>query len=89
MLEIMTTEADSSAKIIVIGVGGAGNNAVNRMIDENIGGVEFIGVNTDKQALMLCKAPTLIQIGEKLTKGLEPEHSRKSVKKRQKRVWRI
>lgn len=70
MLEIMTTEADSSAKIIVIGVGGAGNNAVNRMIDENIGGVEFIGVNTDKQALMLCKAPTLIQIGEKLTKGL-------------------
>ncbi len=70
MLEITTTEADSSAKIIVIGVGGAGNNAVNRMIDENIGGVEFVGVNTDKQALMLCKAPTLIQIGEKLTKGL-------------------
>ena len=70
MLEIMTTEADTSAKIIVIGVGGAGNNAVNRMIDENIGGVEFIGINTDKQALTLCKAPTLIQIGEKLTKGL-------------------
>ncbi len=70
MLEIRTTETDASAKIIVIGVGGAGNNAVNRMIDENIGGVEFIGVNTDKQALQLCKAPTLIQIGEKLTKGL-------------------
>ena len=70
MLEIRTTEADNSAKIIVIGVGGAGNNAVNRMIDANIGGVEFIGVNTDKQALQLCKAPTLIQIGEKLTKGL-------------------
>lgn len=70
MLEIMTTEADSNAKIIVIGVGGAGNNAVNRMIDENSEGVEFIGVNTDKQALTLCKAPTLIQIGEKLTKGL-------------------
>lgn len=70
MLEIKTTEADASAKIIVIGVGGAGNNAVNRMIDENIGGVEFIGINTDKQALQLCKAPTLIQIGEKLTKGL-------------------
>lgn len=70
MLEIRTTEADNSAKIIVIGVGGAGNNAVNRMIDESIGGVEFIGVNTDKQALQLCKAPTLIQIGEKLTKGL-------------------
>ena len=70
LLEIMTTEADTSAKIIVIGVGGAGNNAVNRMSDENIGGVEFIGINTDKQALTLCKAPTLIQIGEKLTKGL-------------------
>ena len=70
MLEIRTTEADNSAKIIVIGVGGAGNNAVNRMIDERIGGVEFVGVNTDKQALTLCKAPTLIQIGEKLTKGL-------------------
>ena len=70
VLEIKTTEAEASAKIIVIGVGGAGNNAVNRMIDENIGGVEFIGINTDKQALQLCKAPTLIQIGEKLTKGL-------------------
>ena len=70
MLEIMTNEAESSAKIIVIGVGGAGNNAVNRMVEEAIGGVEFIGVNTDKQALTLCKAPTVIQIGEKLTKGL-------------------
>lgn len=70
MLELTNTQADASAKIIVIGVGGAGNNAVNRMIDENIGGVEFIGVNTDKQALQLCKAPTLLQIGEKLTKGL-------------------
>ena len=46
MLEIKTTETDSNAKIIVIGVGGAGNNAVNRMIDENIGGVAFIGINT-------------------------------------------
>ena len=84
LLEIMTTEADTSAKIIVIGVGGAGNNAVNRMIDENIGGVEFIGINTDKQALTLCKAPTLIQIGEKLTK----EHSRRSARRQRKRVWK-
>ena len=66
----MTNEAESSAKIIVIGVGGAGNNAVNRMVEEAIGGVEFVGVNTDKQALTLCKAPTVVQIGEKLTKGL-------------------
>ena len=70
MLEIMTNEAESSAKIVVVGVGGAGNNAVNRMVEEAISGVEFIGVNTDKQALTLCKAPTVIQIGEKLTKGL-------------------
>ena len=55
---------------IVIGVGGAGNNAVNRMVEESIGGVEFVGINTDKQALTLCKAPTILQIGEKLTKGL-------------------
>lgn len=70
MLEIKINENENSAKIIVIGVGGAGNNAVNRMIDENIAGVEFIGINTDKQALQFCKAPTAMQIGEKLTKGL-------------------
>ncbi|MGN0306193.1 MAG: cell division protein FtsZ [Lachnospiraceae bacterium] len=70
MLEIKTNDAESAAKIVVVGVGGAGNNAVNRMIDEAIEGVEFIGINTDKQALQLCKAPKLLQIGEKLTKGL-------------------
>ena len=70
MLEIKINESDNAARIIVVGVGGAGNNAVNRMIDENIAGVEFIGVNTDKQALQFCKAPTAMQIGEKLTKGL-------------------
>ena len=70
LLEIKTNESEAAAKIIVVGVGGGGNNAVNRMIDEQIAGVEFIAVNTDKQALQLCKAPTLMQIGEKLTKGL-------------------
>ena len=70
MLEIKINEADNTARILVIGVGGAGNNAVNRMIDESIAGVEFIGINTDKQALQFCKAPTAMQIGEKLTKGL-------------------
>ena len=59
MLEIKTNDAESAARIIV-----------NRMVDENITGVEFIGINTDKQALQLCKAPKLLQIGEKLTKGL-------------------
>ena len=70
MLEIKTNESEAAAKIVVVGVGGAGNNAVNRMVTENIGGVEFIGINTDKQALKYCKAPTALQIGEKLTKGL-------------------
>ncbi len=70
MIEITRNEAEADAKIVVIGVGGGGNNAVNRMIDENIGGVEFVGVNTDMQTLDLCKAPTRLQIGEKLTRGL-------------------
>lgn len=70
LLEITMNDTEAAARIIVIGVGGAGNNAVNRMIEEQIGGVEFIGINTDRQALQLCKAERAIQIGEKLTKGL-------------------
>ncbi len=69
-IDIREIEPDSKCRIVVIGVGGAGNNAVNRMVDESMGGVEFIGVNTDKQALDLCKAPKRIQIGAKLTGGL-------------------
>ena len=61
---------EGSAVIKVIGVGGGGNNAVNRMIDAGIKGVEFIAVNTDKQALQISKANTRIQIGEKITRGL-------------------
>ena len=61
---------DGTATIKVIGVGGAGNNAVNRMIEAEIKGVEFIAVNTDRQALQKSKAPTKIQIGEKITRGL-------------------
>ncbi|MFC1490067.1 cell division protein FtsZ [Candidatus Latescibacterota bacterium] len=60
----------SSANIKVIGVGGAGGNAVNRMINSKLKGVEFIAVNTDKQALNMNQAPIKIQIGENLTKGL-------------------
>lgn len=86
MLEIMTNEAESSAKIIVIGVGGAGNNAVNRMVEESIGGVEFVGINTDKQALTLCKAPTILQIGEKLTKGLAQEQNLRLERKQPRRA---
>src|SRR5574344_2095589 len=58
------------ARIIVIGVGGAGNNAVNRMIDENITNVEFYVANTDKQALSLSKAPHRLILGEAITNGL-------------------
>lgn len=70
MLEIKDEKESGSCRIIVVGVGGAGNNAVDRMISEGVAGIEFICVNTDKQQLISCKAPTCIQIGEKLTKGL-------------------
>jgi len=87
LLEVKMSEAENSARIIVVGVGGAGNNAVNRMIDENTAGVEFIGVNTDKQALQGCKASTPMQIGEKLTKGLgagaKPEIGEKAAEESQ------
>lgn len=70
MLEIVNENKEAICNIKVIGVGGAGNNAVNRMIEEGVESVDFIGVNTDKQHLMRCKAPVCIQIGEKLTRGL-------------------
>lgn len=73
---------DSGARILVMGIGGAGNNAVNRMIESGVELVEFIGINTDRQALALSKAPVTIQIGEKLTKGLgagaQPEIGQKA-----------
>jgi len=87
LLEVKMNESENSARIIVVGVGGAGNNAVNRMIDENIAGVEFIGINTDKQALSMSKATTTMQIGEKLTKGLgagaKPEIGEKAAEENQ------
>ena len=90
MLEIKINEAENAARILVIGVGGAGNNAVNRMAEENIMGVEFIGINTDKQALQFCKAPTAMQIGEKLTKGLgagaKPEIGEKAAEESQEEI---
>ena len=62
-------EMNQFADIKVIGVGGGGSNAVNRMIAANLKGVEFIAVNTDAQALYLSQAPHKIQIGSKLTKA--------------------
>ncbi len=70
MIEIITNEEIAGAKIIVAGIGGAGGNAIDRMLDEDVKHVEFIGINADRQALMRCKAPKKIQIGEKSTKGL-------------------
>ncbi|GAB4521566.1 MAG: cell division protein FtsZ [Anaerolineae bacterium] len=73
---------ESFAQIKVVGVGGGGNNAVNRMVNEGLGGVDFIAVNTDNQALMLSKAKTRVRIGDKLTRGLgaggNPEVGRKA-----------
>ncbi|WP_017471805.1 cell division protein FtsZ [Amphibacillus jilinensis] len=81
MLEF-DTELDQLATIKVIGVGGGGNNAVNRMIEHGVQGVEFIAVNTDAQALNLSKAEVKIQLGTKLTRGLgagaNPEVGRKA-----------
>jgi len=64
------TQNENYAQIRVVGVGGGGTNAVNRMIAEGLRGVEFIGVNTDAQALMLAQAPKRVRIGDKLTRGL-------------------
>jgi len=63
-------QPESYAQIRVVGVGGGGTNAVNRMIAEGLQGVDFVAVNTDAQALMLSKAPKRVRIGDKLTRGL-------------------
>ncbi|MFN3762258.1 MAG: cell division protein FtsZ, partial [Anaerolineae bacterium] len=74
--------SENFARIRVVGVGGGGSNAVNRMIETGIVGVDFIAVNTDAQALMLSNAPTRVRIGDKLTRGLgvggNPELGRKA-----------
>lgn len=75
-------DMEQFARIKVVGVGGGGNNAVNRMIDAEVKGIEFVAINTDKQALHSSKAEIKIQIGEKLTRGLgagaNPEIGRKA-----------
>jgi cell division protein FtsZ len=78
----MLTPGENFAQIKVVGVGGGGGNAVNRMISEGLGGVEFISVNTDNQALMLSRSKIRVRIGDKLTRGLgaggNPEIGRKA-----------
>ncbi len=92
MLEF-ESQIDQLATIKVIGVGGGGNNAVNRMIEHGVQGVEFIAVNTDAQALNLSKADIKIQIGAKLTKGLgagaNPEVGKKAAEESKEQIEEV
>ncbi|MEK7312453.1 MAG: cell division protein FtsZ [Chloroflexota bacterium] len=84
-------QADSFARIKVAGVGGGGSNAINRMIEEGLSGVEFIAINTDAQALLLSNAPRRIRIGDKLTRGLgaggNPEKGQKAAEESQEELY--
>jgi cell division protein FtsZ len=86
-------DIDQVARIKVIGVGGGGNNAVNRMIEDGVQGVEFIAVNTDAQALKLSKAEIKMQIGANLTRGLgagaNPEVGRNAVEESRKQIQEV
>lgn len=87
------TLGENFAQIKVVGVGGGGGNAVNRMINEGLGGVEFISVNTDNQALMLSKAKIRVRIGDKLTRGLgaggNPEIGRKAAEESAEELYEV
>jgi cell division protein FtsZ len=84
---------ESFARIKVVGVGGGGCNAVDRMIDEGLQGVDFVAINTDAQALLLSKAPTRVRIGEKLTRGLgsggDPETGRKATEETAEELYSV
>ncbi|MFN2152889.1 MAG: cell division protein FtsZ [Anaerolineales bacterium] len=86
-------QPESFARIKVVGVGGGGCNAVDRMIAEGLQGVEFVAVNTDAQALMLSKATTRVRIGDKLTRGLgsggDPEVGRKAAEESQEELFNV
>jgi cell division protein FtsZ len=89
----LSNQLESFAHIKVVGVGGGGCNAVERMIKEGLQGVEFIAINTDAQALMLSSAPTRVRIGEKLTRGLgsggNPEQGRKAAEESQEALYNV
>jgi cell division protein FtsZ len=88
-----TLEVENFAQIKVLGIGGGGSNAVNRMIEAGIQGVEFIAVNTDAQALMLSNAPSRIRVGDKLTKGLgsgsDPEIGKKAAEESSDEIYEV
>ncbi|MCS6910273.1 MAG: cell division protein FtsZ [Anaerolineales bacterium] len=85
--------AETFARIKVIGVGGGGSNAVNRMIEEGMSGVEFIAINTDAQALLLSNAPKRVRIGDKLTRGLgaggDPEKGQKAAEESAEELYEV
>ncbi|MCK6580486.1 MAG: cell division protein FtsZ [Anaerolineae bacterium] len=89
----MLTPGENFAQIKVVGVGGAGGNAVNRMIQEGLGGVEFITVNTDNQALQLSHSKLRVRIGDKLTRGLgaggNPEIGKKAAEESQEELLEV
>ncbi|MDD5368692.1 MAG: cell division protein FtsZ [Anaerolineaceae bacterium] len=89
----MQSPVESFARIKVVGVGGGGCNAVNRMIDEGLQGIEFITVNTDAQALLLSNAPTRVRIGDKVTRGLgaggNPEIGRKAAEESAEELYEV
>ncbi|MCE9646708.1 MAG: cell division protein FtsZ [Chloroflexi bacterium] len=86
-------QSEAFARIKVIGVGGAGQNAVNRMMEEGIQGVEFISANTDAQALTLSRAPIRVRLGDKLTRGLgaggDPEVGRKAAEESSDELYNV
>ncbi len=89
----MLPQSESFARIKVVGVGGGGCNAVNRMIDEGLQGIEFIAVNTDGQALLQSKAPTRVRLGDKVTRGLgaggNPDVGRKSAEESAEELYEV
>jgi cell division protein FtsZ len=89
----LPNQVESFARIKVVGVGGGGCNAVDRMIDEGLQGVDFVAINTDAQALLLSKAPIRVRVGEKLTRGLgsggDPEVGRKATEESAEELYTV
>ncbi|MEJ5202531.1 MAG: cell division protein FtsZ, partial [Anaerolineales bacterium] len=92
-MDISQSLPESFARIKVIGVGGGGCNAVNRMITEGVQGIEFVAVNTDAQALLLSKASIRVRIGEKVTRGLgaggNPEMGQKAAEESAEELYEV
>jgi len=90
---LASPNSESYARIKVVGVGGGGSNAVNRMMEEGLAGIEFLAVNTDAQALLLSEAPTRVRIGDKLTRGLgaggNPEVGQKAAEESAEEIYEV